>query len=258
MTRVLTTLLASSFIGSTVLFGAGFTSLQTQAQTAPAPLDQAAVEKIVRDYLIKNPEILAEMQTALEEKQAAEQEARIKQVITGNQDELLNSSHDAVLGNPNGDVTVVEFFDYNCGYCKRAMPDMEAIIKSDPNVRFVMKEFPILGPDSIKAHMAAQAFKLMMPEKYRELHIALMTTPDRSTEESVIAEAVKLGADEAKLREKMNAPEVTSSFQNAYKLANELNINGTPSYVIGNQLIPGAIGADALKEKIAEVRAQKK
>src|SRR5690606_22934394 len=111
-----------------------------------------------------------------------------------------------------------EFFDYNCGYCKRAMPDMEAIIKSDPNVRFVMKEFPILGPDSIKAHMAAQAFKLMMPEKYRDLHMALMTTPDRSTDETVIAEAVKLGADEAALREKINSPEVTSSFQNAYKL----------------------------------------
>ncbi|GAA0590385.1 DsbA family protein [Paenochrobactrum glaciei] len=258
MTRAFTTMLASALIGTTALFGGGFAQLQAQAQTASAPVDQAAVEKIVRDYLLKNPEILAEMQTALETKQAAEQEVRVKQVIANNQDELLNSSHDAVLGNPKGDVTVVEFFDYNCGYCKRAMPDMEAIIKSDPNVRFVMKEFPILGPDSIKAHMAAQAFKLMMPEKYRDLHMALMTTPDRSTDESVIAEAVKLGADEAALREKINSPEVTSSFQNAYKLANELDINGTPSYVIGNELIPGAIGADGLKEKIAEARAQKK
>lgn len=258
MTRAIRNMFASTLICSTALLGAGLTASQALAQTATAPLDQAAVEKIVRDYLIKNPEILSEMQSALETKQAAEQEVRIKQVIASNQDELLNSSHDAVLGNPDGDITVVEFFDYNCGYCKRAMPDMEAIIKSDPNVRFVMKEFPILGPDSIKAHMVAQAFKLMMPEKYRELHVALMTTPDRSTEESVIAQAVKLGADEAKLREKINTPEVTSSFQNAYKLANELDINGTPSYVIGDQLVPGAIGADGLKEKIAEARAQKK
>lgn len=257
MFHVLKALFACTLVSSTALFGAGIAPLQAQAQSDSAPLNQADVEKIIRDYLLQNPEILTQMQSALETKQAAEQEIRIKQVIANNQDELLNSSHDAVLGNPDGDVTVVEFFDYNCGYCKRAMPDMEAIIKSDPNVRFVMKEFPILGPDSVKAHMAAQAFKLMMPEKYRELHMALMTTTDRSTDETVIAEAVKLGADEAALREKIQSPEVTSSFQNAYKLANELEINGTPSYIIGDELIPGAIGADGLKEKIAQARTPK-
>ncbi|MBR7518288.1 thioredoxin domain-containing protein, partial [Mycobacterium tuberculosis] len=85
-------------------------------------------------------------------------------------DKLFNSSLDAVFGNPKGDVTVVEFFDYNCGYCKRALPDMDALLKSDPKLRFVMKEFPILGPDSTKAHIVAKAFKALMPEKYLEFH----------------------------------------------------------------------------------------
>lgn len=229
----------------------------TQTATAPA-LDQQAVENIVRNYLLQNPDIMIEVQTALENKQAEAAQAHIKEVLASSQDQLFNPAHDAVFGNPDGDVTVYEFFDYNCGYCKRALPDMQAILKHDPNVRFVMKELPILGPDSTRAHIVAQAFKALMPEKYAEYHSMLLGAQERATEESAIADAVKLGADETALREKMKDPAITGAFQDTYQLAQKLNINGTPSYIIGNELVPGAIGADGLIERIAAAREAKK
>lgn len=225
-------------------------------ETAGAPaMTQQAVETIVRNYLLQNPEIMIEVQTALETKQTESAQAQISQVLESSKDQLYNAANDAVFGNPNGDVTVVEFFDYNCGYCKRALPDMEAIIKNDPNVRFVMKEFPILGPDSTRAHIVAQAFRALMPEKYAAYHEVLLGAQERATEETAIADAVKLGADEAALREKMKDPAITGSFQDTYQLAQKLNITGTPSYIIGNELVPGAIGAEGLIERIASARA---
>lgn len=229
--------------------------IQAAASTATS---EQAVENIVRNYLLQNPEIMIEVQTALETKQAEAAEAHVKNVLTSSQDQLFNPAHDAVFGNPKGDVTIFEFFDYNCGYCKRALPDMQAIIKHDPNVRFVMKELPILGPDSTRAHIVAQAFKALVPEKYAEFHQLLLGAPERATEASAIADAVKLGADEAQLREKMQDPAITGSFQDTYQLAQKLNITGTPSYIIGNELIPGAIGAEGLIERIAAARAASK
>lgn len=234
------------------------TVASAQQASSASSLDRTEVEKIVRDYLLKNPDLLLEMQSALETKQAAEAQAQVKQVLAANQNALYDEKHDAVFGNPDGDVTVYEFFDYNCGYCKRALPDMQAILKNDPNVRFVMKEFPILGPDSVHAHIVAQAFKALMPEKYAEFHNVLLGAQERATEDSAIADAVKLGADEKALREKIKDPAITGAFQATYQLATQLNITGTPSYIIGNELVPGAIGADGLIEKIAEARAAAK
>ncbi|WP_420961796.1 DsbA family protein [Brucella sp. IR073] len=260
MKKAITITLASGFAGLAALFlgvQAGHVRLAPEAvaaSTEAAPLDRAAVEQIVRDYLIKNPEVMLEVQSALEAKQAAAARDGQREAISANADKLFKSPGDAVFGNPNGDVTVVEFFDYNCGYCKHALPDMDALIKSDSNIRFVMKEFPILGPDSVKAHIVAQAFKALMPEKYLEFHRTLLGNQGRATEDSAIALAVKLGADEAKLREKMKAPDITEAFQINYQLANALNITGTPSYIIGNEVVPGAIGLEGLAEKIAEQR----
>ncbi|GGA81547.1 DSBA oxidoreductase [Brucella endophytica] len=260
MKKAITITLASGLAGLAALFvavQAGHVRLAPEAvaaSTEAAPLDRAAVEQIVREYLIKNPEVMLEVQSALEAKQAAAARDGQREVIAANADKLFKASGDAVFGNPKGDITVVEFFDYNCGYCKHALPDMDALIKSDPNIRFVMKEFPILGPDSVKAHIVAQAFKALMPEKYLEFHRALLGNQGRATEDSTIALAVKLGADEAKLREKMKSPEITEVFQTNYQLANALNITGTPSYIIGNEVVPGAIGLEGLAQKIAEER----
>ncbi|HWT63261.1 MAG TPA: DsbA family protein, partial [Ochrobactrum sp.] len=202
--------------------------------------------------------IMLEVQDALERKQYATRNAKAAEAVADNQKTIFESKYDLALGNPDGDVTLVEFFDYNCGYCKRALPDMEAILKNDPNVRFVMKEFPILGPDSMRAHIVAQAFRALMPDKYAEYHEVLLGAQERATEESAIADAVKLGADEAKLREKMKDPAINGSFQSTYQLAQKLNITGTPSYIIGNELVPGAIGAEGLIERIAAARAASK
>jgi protein-disulfide isomerase len=223
------------------------------AITAPAA-NKAEVEGIVRNYLINNPEIMIEVQTALNAKQEAAQKEASTEVIGANREKIFQSPMDAVFGNPAGDVTIVEFYDYNCGYCKKALPDMDALLKSDPNLRFVMKEFPILGADSTRAHVVAKAFKALMPDKYLEFHRDLLGGEGRATEASAMAVAVKLGANEAQVREKMLSPEVTKAFNDNFELANSLSITGTPSYVLGNEVIPGALGADVLAEKISQIR----
>lgn len=224
------------------------------AQNA-APLDRKQVETIVRDYLLNNPEMLLEMQGALEAKQKEDQRVAHLEVIKQNKDEIFNSKYDGIVGNPDGKVTIVEFYDYNCGYCKRAQADMHALTKENPDLRFVLKEFPILGPDSQKAHVVSMAFRSLMPEKYGEFHDKLMEGEGRASEDSAIKLAVELGADEAKLREAMKDPEIVEVFNRTYELANSLQISGTPSYVVGNEVVFGALGKDVLTEKIAAAKA---
>ena len=156
------------------------------------------------------------------------------------------SKYDITLGNPDGDVTIVEFYDYNCGYCKRALSDMDAILEKDKNVRFVLKELPILGPDSMAAHKVSAAFREIAPEKYGDFHRALLGGEDRATEETAIAVAGTLGVAEADLRKKMEEATQDEAVREAYTLANDLGITGTPSYVIGKEAVFGAVGADEI------------
>jgi protein-disulfide isomerase len=222
---------------------------------ASATLDRTEVEGIVRDYLLKNPEILLEVQEALEAKQKEEQKLASEGVIRDQKDEIFNSTYDGIVGNPQGKVTIVEFYDYNCGFCKRAIEDMQALTKEDPDLRFVLKEFPILGPDSQKASVVSMAFHKMMPEKYAEFHTALLGGQGRATEAAAIKIATSLGADEAKLREHMKDPDIPDAISKTYDLANKLTITGTPSYVVGNEVIFGALGQQVLAEKIAAAKA---
>lgn len=225
------------------------------SSATPGTLDRKEVELIVRDYLLANPEILLEVQQALETKQQEEQRISQLGIIKDAKKEIFNSSFDGVMGNPNGKITIVEFYDYNCGYCKRAMADMHALIEADPELRFVLKEFPILGPDSQRAHIVSQAFQKLMPEKYAEFHTQLLGSQGRAGEESAVELAVSLGADEAKLRETMKDPTITETFAKTYDLANRLAITGTPSYVVGNEVVFGALGKDVLAEKITAAKA---
>jgi protein-disulfide isomerase len=223
--------------------------------SADTPLDRKEVELIVRDYLLANPELLVEVQQALDAKQKEEQRIASLGVIKEAKDEIFNSEFDGVVGNPNGKVTIVEFYDYNCGYCKRAIEDMRALTKTDPELRFVLKEFPILGPDSQRAHVVSMAFRKLMPEKYGEFHNQLLGGDGRAGEASAIKIALSLGADETKLREKMKDPAITEAFTKTYELANKLAITGTPSYVVGNEVVFGALGQEVLAEKIAIAKA---
>lgn len=220
-----------------------------------APLDRVEIENIIRDYLVKNPELLIDMQQALEAKQREEQRIASLGVIKNAKDEIFNASYDGHVGNPNGKTTIVEFYDYNCGYCKRAQDDMMALISADPDLRFVLKEFPILGPDSTKAHVVSMAFRALMPEKYADFHNQLLGSQGRATEAAAVKIAVSLGADEAKLREEMKNPAINAAFEKTYELANKLSITGTPSYVVGNEVVFGALGQEVLAQKIAEARA---
>lgn len=209
----------------------------------------------IKEYLLANPEIMLEVQEALASKQHAKQQEAAEAAIANNKEAIFNSAHDVTLGNPEGDVTIVEFFDYNCGYCKRALSDMDKILAKDKNVRFVLKEFPILGPDSLAAHKVSAAFRLIAPEKYGDFHRALLGGEERATEETAIAVAANLGVTEEQLREKMEDDAQDASVRETYMLANDLGITGTPSYVIGNEAVFGAVGSGELTTKVANMRS---
>lgn len=240
------------------MFAFGFVSGSNPVPTADmagtASMTRTQVESIVHNYLAANPEILLEMQTALETKQ--EERQRVSQIdtIRGARNEIFNASYDGVIGNPQGAVTIVEFFDYNCGFCKRALADMETVIQSNPDLRFVLKEFPILGPDSQKAHVVSMAFRNLAPEKYGDFHRELMNG-SRANEATAIAAATRLGVEEAALRREMENPQIAQAFAQTYELASRLAITGTPSYVVGDEVVFGALGHAVLEEKLKQVRA---
>lgn len=221
-------------------------------------LDEAQKKEFgafIREYLLENPQVLIEAQQALQERQETARLEQAKSAVAGNTDTIFKSSHDVSIGNVDGDVTVVEFFDYNCGYCRRAHADMEAVLEEDKNIRYVLKEFPILGPDSEAAHKVSDAVKKIAPEKYGDFFRAMMTAEGRASEESAIEIAGGLGIKEEAIRAKMSESPNAASVEETYKLAASLGITGTPSYVIGDELLPGAVGAETLSAKLENVRS---
>jgi protein-disulfide isomerase len=219
-----------------------------------APLDKAAVETIIRDYLLANPEVLEEAYQVLQAKrQQAEADAH-KAAITERGELIFNSTNQAVLGNPDGAVTLVEFFDYNCGYCRRAVSDMTALLEANPDLRIVIKEFPILSEGSVEAARISVAVKDLQPARYLEFHNELFARPGEATAAKALEVAADLGIDAEALKAAAAKPEVTANITEVHQLATELGISGTPSYVIGNELVPGAVGYDSLQAKVAAVR----
>ena len=209
----------------------------------------------VRSYLLANPEVMLDVQSALQKKQQDDRQQQASAAIKQNEQALYNAASDISLGNPKGDVTIVEFFDYNCGYCKGALADMDKILADDSNVRFVLKEFPILGDDSVAAHKVSDALRKIAPEKYAAFHRALLGGKGRATEASALQVAESLGVSEADIRKEMAENPNDASVRQAYELATTLGVTGTPSYVIGGEAMFGAYGADVLEKKISNVRA---
>lgn len=235
--------------------GAGRAAIASpQMANAGAGLDRAAIETIVRDYLVEHPEVLLEAQQVLAAREETAKQAAQLETIRNASDAIFNAAWDGTVGNPDGKVTVVEFFDYNCGYCKRAIADMEKLVSDNPDVRFVLKEFPILGPDSQRAANVSMALLKLQPESYAEFHRKLLGSSGRATEAAAIKVAVSLGIEEAALREAMKDPGIRDAVAQTYELANELSITGTPSYVIGEEVVFGAIGHQLLQQKIADAR----
>jgi protein-disulfide isomerase len=196
---------------------------------------------------------------ALEKKQASDEAAKHEAAVKDNAQEIFNSPRQVVTGNPQGDVTFVEFFDYNCGYCKRAMTDMFDLIKHDAKLKVVLKEFPVLGPGSVEAARVAVAVRMQdkTGKKYMEFHQKLLGGRGQADKAKALAAAKEAGMDMARLERDMASDEVKQTLAENLDLAEKLGLNGTPSYVIGSNVIVGAVGLDKLKENVNTARCGK-
>jgi len=220
---------------------------------------RSEVERIVRDYLIAHPEVLQEAMTELEKRQSAADIEKHKAAVKQYSQALFSSPRQVVLGNPAGNVTFVEFFDYNCGYCKRAMDDMLTLLKNDPKLKIVLKEFPVLGPGSVEAARVAVAVRMQdkTGKKYLEFHQKLLGGRGQADKAHALAVAKDIGLDMGRLDKDLESPEVKATLEENFKLAEALGLNGTPSYVIGDDVVIGAVGLDALTEKVNTSRCGK-
>jgi protein-disulfide isomerase len=234
-----------------------FTLPQTARAAEFSKPQTTAIEKIVHDYLVSHPEVIEEAIAELQKRQQASEAAKHQDAVKAHAKELFNSQDQVVLGNPKGNVTLVEFFDYNCGYCKRAMGDMLTLLKSDPNLKVLLKEFPVLGPGSVEAARVAMAVRMQAPKKYLEFHTKLLGERGHANEARALAVAKDMGLDMARVRQDMKKPAVEQALRQDFALAQALGLNGTPSYVVGDQVVVGAVGLDTLKQKISKARCGK-
>jgi protein-disulfide isomerase len=231
----------------------------TSPKAAEASLSGAQrqeIEGLIKEYLTKNPEILVEMQNALEAKEYERQAARTAAVIKKNAQEVFRPTSSPIVGNSKGDVTVLEFFDYNCGYCKRAFGDVARLIEKDKQVKFILKELPILSKGSEDAAKVALAAK--MQGKYWEFHRAMLESTGQANEASALRTAEKVGLDMSKLKKDMASPAVQKELDDTQALAKKLGIQGTPYFLVADRIIPGAPGdlLERMNKLVADVRKE--
>jgi len=214
---------------------------------------QQAIDVIIKNYIVAHPEVVQEALDALDKRQKEADAEKARTTIKDNNAALFNSAHQVVLGNPQGNVTMVEFFDYNCAFCKRALPDMMTLLSANPNLRFVLKEFPVLGDGSVDAAHVAVAARMQDPtgKKYIEFHQKLLGGRGAADKARALAVAKEVGFDMDRIEKDMNSDEVKTTIDEDIKLADALGVNGTPSYVIGDELVVGAVGLDELKAKLS-------
>jgi protein-disulfide isomerase len=225
-----------------------------------SPDQRGEIERIIKDYLLKHPELLQEVMSELEKRQTAADAEKHRSAIKELSATIFNSSRQVTLGNLQGDVTVVEFFDYNCGYCKRAMTDMLDLLKVDGKVRFVLKEFPVLGEGSMQAAQVAVAVRMQDKtggKKYLEFHQKLLASRGSIDKARAVAAAKEVGLDVARIEKDLASEEVKATLEESYKIAEALGLNGTPSYVVGSDVVIGAVGLKVLKEKVNTARCGK-
>ena len=227
------------------------------AASAPAGQSFSAaqrdeIEGIIKTYLVAHPEVLQDAMDALDKKQKQADADKARATIKQDNATIFDSPHQVVLGNPKGNETVVEFFDYNCAFCKRALPDMLSLLKTNPNLKFVLKEFPVLGPGSVEAAHVAVAARMQDPtgKKYIEFHQKLLGGRGPADKARALAVAKEVGFDMTRLEKDMDSDEVKTTIDEDMKLADALGVSGTPTYVVGDEVVVGAVGLDELKQKI--------
>ena len=237
-----------------------FRTLLLAASVALAPgatfaqeLTSADVKRLALEAILENPQIIMDAIAILQSQEEESARAATEQVLSDQRLMLERDPNAPVIGNPDGDVTVVEFFDYNCPYCKQVAPEMKLLMEFDPNVRVVYREWPILGDGSVYAARAALAAREQ--GKYEEFHTAMMSLRGRADEASVLKIAGDLGMDLEQLKADMQSEEVEEHIATSMNLAQLLGFNGTPSFVIGDALVPGFVPIDDLQNFVAQARA---
>ena len=225
---------------------AAFTPESRAESSATPSLDSEAVRKIVREYLLEHPEVIEEAIQVLQAKRGSREQDRVRAALREHDKALRSHPMSPVSGNPKGDVTLVEFFDYQCGYCKRSLKSVKDLLETDRQLRIVWKEFPILGPVSRFAARAAMASEKQ--GRYLEFHVAVMGSSGKLTEDRVMAIAGNVGLDVRRRRRDMEDPAIENYLDETIRLAQTLGIRGTPAFVIGDTLVPGAVDGVRLKE----------
>lgn len=219
--------------------------------------ERQAFRAEVRAYLLENPDVLMEAIAVLEEREVAAEAERDQMMVAANADALFSSAFDVVLGNPEGDITIVEFMDYRCGYCRRAHPEVADLIDFDGNIRVIVKEFPILGEESVLASQFAIATRIALgDEAYVTVHDALMEMRGDVTEPALQVLAEEQGLDGAAIMAAMDDPLVMQTIDYNHALGQRLAISGTPSFVFGDQMVRGYVPIDGMQQIVAMLRSE--
>jgi protein-disulfide isomerase len=218
------------------------------------PAQKQELGAFIKDYLVNNPDVLREAIQALDKRDKEVADAERQKVVASQSGALFSSKYQATIGNPTGSATLVEFFDYNCHFCKGALPDVTKLMKEDPNLKLVLKDYPVLGPGSVEAAKVASAARNQLPgDKFWAFHSKLLASHGPIGKTEALAVARDLGLDMEKLAKDMESPEVKSGLNEVMQLADALQINGTPTFVVGQDVVVGAVGFDQLKDKVDSV-----
>jgi len=241
---------AALLFSSLVAFGAPALAQNADAAKAGSSvLTRGDVEGIVRDFINENPQLILTAVDAYQQRTMQEQQSA---AVKMNKDRLFRNERSPFIGNENGDVTIVEFFDYNCGYCKKVLPELQALVNEDKNVKIVFKELPILGPSSELA--AKWALAAHRQSKYFDFHTRLMKHQGQINADVLTRVATEAGLNVDKARQDAEGTEVLISLEQNRSLASQMNINGTPAFVLGEEIVPGALPMSEMKVKIQEAR----
>lgn len=219
----------------------------------PAAISEASVGPLVEQFLVANPRVLERVSTALNAAIESERTAKMKVAIEENRDLIYSAEGSVVVGNPNGDVTLVEMYDYNCGYCRSTLPDLVALVDEDPNLKLVLRQFPILSQGSVEAAKVG-VLVAKAGVDYWSFHQAMFTVRGQIDGEVALREAAKLGLNVEQLRANLSNADADAALDTSYQIAKKLQISGTPTFIVGDEIIPGAVGLDVLRTKIANIR----
>ena len=218
------------------------------------PAQKQELGAFIKDYLVNNPQVLREAIEALDKHDKEVADAERQKVVASQSGALFSSKYQATIGNPTGSATLVEFFDYNCHFCKGALPDVTKLMKGDPNLKLVLKDYPVLGPGSVEAAKVASAARNQLPgDKFWPFHMKLLATHGPVGKTEALAVARDLGLDMDRLAKDMESPEIKTGLDEVMQLADSLQINGTPTFVVGQDVVVGAVGYDQLRDKVDSV-----